>query len=155
MSSDDSKRQADAPDAPDAKKPKPAPAAIYDDIAVDYAAVRANPFKRHVDVEEATFLRAVGDVAGKGVLDLACGTGHYARLLKARGAANVHGVDNSEELLKEARRHESADGVTYYRHESRGRRQSRCSSRTSPSRRGCCPTRRTSTNCWNSARRPR
>ena len=58
-SADDPKRQADAPDAPDAKKPKPAPAAIYDDIAVDYAAVRANPFKRHVDVEEATFLRAV------------------------------------------------------------------------------------------------
>ena len=79
--------------------------------------MRANPFKRHVDVEEATFLRAVGDVTGKGVLDLACGTGHYARLLKARGAANVHGVDNSEELLKEARRHESADGVTYYRHD--------------------------------------
>ena len=49
-------------------------AASYDDIAVDYAAVRANPFKRHVDVEEATFLRAVGDVTGKGVLDLACGT---------------------------------------------------------------------------------
>ena len=82
-----------------------------------YAAVRANLFRRHVDVEEATFLRAVGDVAGKGVLDLACGTGHYARLLKARGAENVHGVDNSEELLKEARRHESADGVTYYRHD--------------------------------------
>ncbi len=66
--------------------------AIYDDIAVDYAAVRANPFKRHLDVEEATFLRAVGDVAGKGVLDLACGTGHYARLLKARGAENVHSI---------------------------------------------------------------
>ena len=59
----------------------------------------------------------MGDVDGKGVLDLACGTGHYARLLKARGAENVHGVDNSEELLKEARRHESADGVTYYRHD--------------------------------------
>ena len=102
MSSDASKRQADAAAPPDSKKPKtaavlaPAPEAksaaeIYDPIAVDYAAIKTNPFKRHI--EEGSFMSAVGDVDGKGVLDLACGSGYYSRMFKARGAEHVHGVD--------------------------------------------------------------
>jgi hypothetical protein len=104
-SADDPKRQADAPDAPDAKKPKPAPAAIYDDIAVDYAAVRANPFKRHVDVEEATFLRAVplveavGRARARGLglredqLGAARGGGRARRRGELRGGrGRVHGA---------------------------------------------------------------
>ena len=50
-------------------------AEIYDPIAVDYAAIKTNPFKRHI--EEGSFMSAVGDVDGKGVLDLACGSGYY------------------------------------------------------------------------------
>ena len=90
-------------------------AEIYDPIAVDYAAIKTNPFKRHI--EEGSFMSAVGDVEGKGVLDLACGSGYYSRMFKARGAEHVHGVDVSEKMLAEAKRQESQDGVTYYRHD--------------------------------------
>ena len=45
--------------------------------------------------ESYTFFRMVGDLAGKRVLDLACGFGFYTRLLKQRGAAQVVGVDIS------------------------------------------------------------
>ena len=41
--------------------------------------------------ESYTFFRMVGTLAGKRVLDLACGFGFYTRLLKQRGAAQVGG----------------------------------------------------------------
>jgi 2-polyprenyl-3-methyl-5-hydroxy-6-metoxy-1,4-benzoquinol methylase len=37
------------------------------------------------------------------VLDLACGYGHYSRLIKQQGAAQVIGIDISESLIKQAR----------------------------------------------------
>lgn len=56
----------------------------------------------------------LGDVAGESVLSLACGQGQDARLL-ARLGASVTGVDVSERMLDEARRHEAAvpRGIAY------------------------------------------
>ena len=45
----------------------------------------------------------MGNVHKKSVLDLACGYGHYSRLIKQRGAATVIGIDVSETLIKQAR----------------------------------------------------
>src|SRR5688572_28236192 len=57
----------------------------------------------------------LGDVTGLSVLDLACGEGFYARLLKRRGAARVVGIDLSAEMIRLARRAEADDplGVEY------------------------------------------
>jgi malonyl-CoA O-methyltransferase len=54
-------------------------------------------------LEQATVLALLPDVAGKSALDLACGTGRYLELLRARGAALVVGVDASSEMLRKAR----------------------------------------------------
>jgi len=59
--------------------------------------------------ESYTFFRMVGDLAGKRVLDLACGFGFYTRQLKHRGAAKVVGIDISPEMVRLARAKEQED----------------------------------------------
>ena len=55
-----------------------------------------------MEVEEAAVLALVPAVAGLTVLDAGCGTGRYARLLTARGARQVVGVDLSPAMLARA-----------------------------------------------------
>ena len=52
---------------------------------------------------QALFTQALGLLAGKCVLDLACGTGEISRMLLALGA-HVTGVDFAEPMLERARR---------------------------------------------------
>ncbi len=51
---------------------------------------------------QALFRAGLGDVAGKKVLDLACGTGEISRMLLAMGA-EVTGVDFAEPMLARAK----------------------------------------------------
>ncbi len=51
---------------------------------------------------QALITRAFGDLAGRQVLDLACGTGEISRMLLAMGA-DVTGVDFAEPMLERAR----------------------------------------------------
>ena len=57
-------------------------------------------------VEKFTFFKVLGNIQGKTILDLACGSGFYSRLLKEQGAAKVTGVDISEEMVNVARQKE-------------------------------------------------
>jgi SAM-dependent methyltransferase len=59
--------------------------------------------------ESYTVLRMVGPLAGKRVLDLACGFGFYTRLLKQHGAAQVIGIDISPEMVRLGREQEQAE----------------------------------------------
>ncbi|MEV6581219.1 class I SAM-dependent methyltransferase [Streptomyces sp. NPDC051582] len=68
------------------------------------------PFRQHVEAH--SFLKAIGDVKGRSVLDLGCGTGWYARRLSAQGAARVVGVDESQAMIACARR-QLVPRVTY------------------------------------------
>jgi SAM-dependent methyltransferase len=54
-------------------------------------------------VEQPTFLKALGSIAGRSILDVACGTGMYSRLLKQRGAARVVAVDIAPEMIAVAK----------------------------------------------------
>jgi len=90
---------------------------IYDSIATDYAAIKTNVFK--VKYEEPAFWEGLGDITGKDVLDLACGSGHYTRTMKKKGAHYVVGVDISEQMVLEAKREEDKNGgksleIEYY-----------------------------------------
>lgn len=76
----------------------------YDNIGSSY-----EQFKTKATLpiaEKFTFFKMLGDFQEKTILDLACGTGFYSRLLKEKGAAKVVGVDISQEMVNVARQQE-------------------------------------------------
>ena len=78
--------------------------AQYDAIAAAYQDSKQLPFRKHI--ERYTLFEALGDVRDQSVLDLACGEGYYTRLLKSAGAAEITGVDISEEMIRLAEQQE-------------------------------------------------
>src|SRR5947209_7801420 len=85
----------------------------YDPIAGQYQRAKRQPWRGHV--EAFTFLGLLGDLSGKSVVDLACGEGHYTRMLPSLGAARVVGVDRSEGMIALARAQEAGhpQGIDY------------------------------------------
>jgi ubiquinone/menaquinone biosynthesis C-methylase UbiE len=91
------------------------PIAAYDEIADWYdASVRSGNLLQ--DLVAPGLVELAGDIAGRGICDLACGQGVVAREFAARGA-RVVGIDLSARLLALARRDEprSPLGVAYVR----------------------------------------
>ena len=82
-------------------------AAEYDDIGRRYQESKRLPFRRHI--EEHSMFELLPDLAGRSVVDLACGEGIYSRKLLRRGAARVVGVDISPEMVSLARRAEEVE----------------------------------------------
>ena len=87
--------------------------AQYDHIGSKYDEYAQTATQKRA--ESYTVFRMAGPLAGKRVLDLACGFGFYTRLLKQHGAAQVIGVDISPEMVRLGREHEQAEplGITY------------------------------------------
>lgn len=65
-----------------------------------YAPSAHNPL---MAAEEAVMRGLLPDIRGAAVLDLACGTGRYARLAQAEGAAVCVAVDSSAAMLRAGR----------------------------------------------------
>ncbi|GHJ37122.1 class I SAM-dependent methyltransferase [Streptomyces sp. TS71-3] len=84
----------------------------YDSIGGHYQDVKSLPA---AEAEDASVLDACGDVTGMRVIDFACGTGHYTRELRRRGAGRCLGVDLSAAMVEMARRqeHEEPLGIDY------------------------------------------
>src|SRR5712691_11119315 len=93
--------------------PNPSLPTQYNDIAEQYKRSKQVPWRYHI--EQHSFFGLLGDVRGKSVLDLACGEGHYTRLLKALGAARVAGVDISSKMIElgESSEKETPLGIEY------------------------------------------
>lgn len=72
----------------------------YDKIGANYENYKAQA--KLPIVEKFTFFKLLGNIQGKNILDLACGSGFYSRLLKEEGAAKVIGIDISEEMVNVA-----------------------------------------------------
>jgi len=87
---------------------------IYDDIVFDYGAIKSCIYK--AKYEEPAFWEALGEISGKNILDLACGSGFYTRSMKLKGANTVVGVDISDPMILEAKRQEeqSTLDIQYY-----------------------------------------
>jgi ubiquinone/menaquinone biosynthesis C-methylase UbiE len=85
----------------------------YDQIAEQYKRAREQPWRTHI--ERYTLLRLVGDIAGKSVIDLACGEGHYTRVLRQQGAGRIVGVDLSRSMIRLAEDEEARQplGIEY------------------------------------------
>jgi SAM-dependent methyltransferase len=89
--------------------PMSEPGAQYDHIGSKYDEyAQTATLKR---AESYTVFRMTGPLAGKRVLDLACGFGFYTRLLKQQGAAQVLGVNISPEMVRLGRAPAHAVGV--------------------------------------------
>jgi SAM-dependent methyltransferase len=88
-------------------------AAEYDKFSRQFKKSREFPFR--TCIEEFMMLQMLGNVAGLTALDLACGEGHYARMLRRHGAARVIGVDISAGMIALAREEEAREplGVEY------------------------------------------
>ena len=69
----------------------------YDDIAQEYKESKQLPWRDYV--EKHTLMQLAGPVAGLDVIDLACGEGHFTRLLKQRGVSSILGADVSEGMI--------------------------------------------------------
>src|SRR5262249_20024448 len=93
-----------------ARKPM---AADYDRFPRLFKKSREFPFR--TCIEEYMILEMLGNLAGLTALDLACGEGHYARMLRRHGAARVVGVDISGGMIALAREEEAREplGVEY------------------------------------------
>jgi ubiquinone/menaquinone biosynthesis C-methylase UbiE len=85
----------------------------YDRIGRRYQESKRLPFRHHV--EEHSMFSLVPDLAGRSVVDLACGEGIYARKLMQAGAGCVVGVDISPEMIALAEHAEAVEpvGVRY------------------------------------------
>ena len=59
------------------------------------------------------FRQMFPSLAGKRVLDLGCGYGWHCKYAADQGAAEVLGLDLSENMIAEARRRNSSPTVTY------------------------------------------
>jgi ubiquinone/menaquinone biosynthesis C-methylase UbiE len=86
----------------------------YNKIANEYKYSKSLPWRKYL--EAYTLFNIAGDVVGKSVLDLACGEGFYTRLYKLKGAAEVVGIDLSEQMIVLAKEAEKADplGIFYF-----------------------------------------
>lgn len=65
-----------------------------------------------IEAESKALAGLIGDVAGKKILDLGCGTGRHAILL-AKAGARVTGADFSDEMLKVARSNGAGLEITF------------------------------------------
>ena len=71
---------------------------LYDRWAESYPPVPHNPLMR---AEQEVMGRLLPGMSGRCVLDLACGSGRYARLVAAGGAAMVLALDQSWQMLRQ------------------------------------------------------
>lgn len=76
-------------------------------VAEQYRKAKEQPWRSLV--ETYTFMKRIGDLKGKSVIDIACGGGHFTRRLRQGGAARVVGVDISERMIAQARFLEEQD----------------------------------------------
>lgn len=84
-----------------------------DRVAEQYKQAKQQPWRSRI--ESYSLLKLIGDLRGKKVVDVACGEGHFTRLLRQAGAAEVVGVDISERMIDLARAQEAEEplGIEY------------------------------------------
>lgn len=82
-------------------------------IAEQYRQAKEQPWRSRI--ETYSFMKLIGDLKGKKVLDVACGEGHFTRILRKAGASKVVGIDISERMIALARQQEITEplGIEY------------------------------------------
>ncbi|MEU0424911.1 methyltransferase domain-containing protein [Streptomyces canus] len=90
----------------------------YEGILGDYFADNATDGPCNAHTDRPAMFALAGDVTGLRVRDIGCGAGRYVTELRARGAAEVVGVESGATLLRHARdRIGDDDAVTLHHHD--------------------------------------
>jgi predicted RNA methylase len=71
------------------------------------------PYRLHI--EAFSVFNLIGDVSNQQVLDLATGTGFYARALRQQGAACVVGVDIADQMIQIGRMAEQNEPLIMFK----------------------------------------
>src|SRR4030042_589240 len=80
--------------------------------AKEYDAWHKKPFGSYAyKLESELIFRSLGDVKGKKILDLGCGTGNYAIAIAKKGGTAT-GIDSSEEMILLAKEKAESSGVS-------------------------------------------
>ena len=96
---------------------------FFDTYAADFDAIYGSAhrfpgslinrcFRRSMMLRFAATLDGCWPVAGKSVLDVGCGPGHYCTALAREGAEHVVGIDFAEQMVHLARQRAETAGVT-------------------------------------------
>lgn len=82
---------------------------IYDDDAFfqGYQELRENPYNYNLLIEHPALTALLPNLNGKSVLDMGCGFGEMCIEFYERGAEFITGVDMSEKMLQQARKHQN------------------------------------------------
>lgn len=87
----------------------------YNLVADQYdLSFQISPYRLHI--EAYSLFNLVGDVTGLHVLDLATGTGFYARALRRQQAARVVGVDIADQMIQIAKQAEQDEPLSIEYH---------------------------------------
>lgn len=95
---------------------------FFDSYAEDFSAIYGNDhtvvnrvvnevFRKSMKLRFLRTLEGCEPIAGKTVIDIGCGPGHYGVALAQRGAALVRGVDFAQGMIDLAKRNASEAGV--------------------------------------------
>jgi 2-polyprenyl-3-methyl-5-hydroxy-6-metoxy-1,4-benzoquinol methylase len=86
--------------------------AIYGGETSFLSRLLINPvFRKSMRLRYEKTLAGCQPVAGKSVLDIGCGPGHYGVMLAKRGAGRVVGIDFAPTMIERAQRHAQEAGV--------------------------------------------
>lgn len=96
---------------------------FFDGYAHDFDAIYGNKngwfdsvinklFRRTMEVRYLKTLEGCSPIAGRSVLDIGCGPGHYSVALAQRGAGEVLGIDFADGMLQVAQQRAAKDGLT-------------------------------------------
>ena len=85
----------------------------YNQLANQYKKSKEQPWRTRIEL--FSLMNLIGDLAGKKVIDVACGEGWLTRKLRQAGASEVVGIDISEKMIELARWQEARDphGIEY------------------------------------------
>jgi len=95
---------------------------FFDSYAADFDAIYGNRhtmvnrlvnkyLRKSMRVRFEKTIAGCDPIAGRSVVDIGCGPGHFSVELARRGAAHVFGLDFAEAMLDVAREHAQAAGV--------------------------------------------
>lgn len=88
---------------------------IYDNLIFfkKYISLRESGVTYNDFVEQPAIKSAIPTLKGKSILDLGCGTGHFAKYCIENGATKVTGVDISKNMIEQARKENGHEKIEY------------------------------------------